>query len=264
MMKKIIRIWYFSGTGQCKRLAKYIAGNLTDNATDHLINVQDITSMTERNAINKNISCDQLILIFPIYANNSPEPMQQFLKELEGNHVPVMIFALWGNITKGNALYNTMKILVSRGFVVNGGAELVAEHSFVAEHLPITHSIAALDDLLNYIRERLALANGITISFQKESLQIKVMCLFPDGFMPRRIVKIKLNENLCNQCGNCIRRCPNNAVREDYTIVQKKCIRCLSCVSYCPNNARTHEVLGIVESAFKHEAAQAKKDVYYE
>ena len=40
----------------------------------------------------------------------------------------------------------------------------------------------------------------------------------------------------CTKCGNCVRSCPNGAIRFPNLIDEKKCIGCGKCVKNCPQN----------------------------
>ena len=54
------------------------------------------------------------------------------------------------------------------------------------------------------------------------------------------ILRIKVNNDKCNECGKCVKKCPmdvkildNSRKRENGT----ECILCLNCVNNCPNDA---------------------------
>lgn len=55
------------------------------------------------------------------------------------------------------------------------------------------------------------------------------------------MVEIYVDPSSCNGCGECIRSCPNDAVRFNSEgkaeIDQSKCTQCGNCVAVCPNNA---------------------------
>ncbi len=66
--------------------------------------------------------------------------------------------------------------------------------------------------------------------------------------------RIKISEadngfscNVCNQCGECIKVCPVEALKRDskgiVRLNEKTCVGCLSCVGFCP----TQSIFQIVE-----------------
>lgn len=55
--------------------------------------------------------------------------------------------------------------------------------------------------------------------------------------------EIMFFEERCTSCGNCVKRCPQNAiaVKDTYLIVDKnKCALCGKCTDFCPRNAREY------------------------
>lgn len=53
---------------------------------------------------------------------------------------------------------------------------------------------------------------------------------------------IVLNEDLCNQCGTCARRCPANALdlnkeKKEWILYPDRCIICEVCAEACPKDA---------------------------
>jgi NAD-dependent dihydropyrimidine dehydrogenase PreA subunit len=55
------------------------------------------------------------------------------------------------------------------------------------------------------------------------------------------IAEFYIDPSACNGCGECIRICPNDALRYDSDgkaeIDQSKCTQCGKCVEVCPNSA---------------------------
>lgn len=52
--------------------------------------------------------------------------------------------------------------------------------------------------------------------------------------------KAVINKQKCNNCGNCLTICPQNAIYfedEKYCVDDKKCIGCLRCKESCPNES---------------------------
>ena len=139
----MIGIWFFSGTGQCEMLANTISRQLSDYNTE----VKDITSHTIRNNMSNTITYDSMIIIFPIYGGDLPEPLEKFLCQLNGNGVATILIALWGGAHTGKALNHSREILTDRGFKVTAGAEIVAKHSYLAQHIPIIDIKLAIDKI---------------------------------------------------------------------------------------------------------------------
>lgn len=55
---------------------------------------------------------------------------------------------------------------------------------------------------------------------------------------------VEFDENLCNQCGNCARRCPAVAIelnkeKKEWILHPDRCIVCEVCAEVCPKSAIT-------------------------
>ena len=57
----------------------------------------------------------------------------------------------------------------------------------------------------------------------------------------KKLIKIKINPDLCKSCGICAKLCPTTAIRGEkkvpYEIDQSKCLKCGACVEKCPFKA---------------------------
>ena len=60
------------------------------------------------------------------------------------------------------------------------------------------------------------------------------------------MIKIKINQTLCNKCGICVLTCPFNLFtqnnKDSYPIVSNTnlCVSCGQCVAICPEEAIEH------------------------
>ena len=57
----------------------------------------------------------------------------------------------------------------------------------------------------------------------------------------KKLIKIKINPDICKSCGICAKLCPTTAIRGEkkvpYEIDQSKCLKCGACVEKCPFKA---------------------------
>jgi len=52
-----------------------------------------------------------------------------------------------------------------------------------------------------------------------------------------KLTDVIINEELCIECGLCVKTCPVNAISEDYIVNNSVCTRCNSCIEVCPKKA---------------------------
>ncbi|WMJ89115.1 EFR1 family ferrodoxin [Anaerocolumna sp. MB42-C2] len=263
MTKKLI-IWYFTGTGQCRIISEYIGTML--KSEDLQVKLVNITPLEARNRLQDNIDCDQLILVFPVYASDMPEPLRKFMERLKGGGVPILLIALWGNAHKGNAIYHAWKITSGNGFIVNGAAEIVAEHSYLEPVLPIIGNRptdAEKQELVEFVRKQFKKNTSIKLTDNKDKLFIKLLCSLPQGFVPKLVANLDFQESKCNGCGICRKMCPTGSINQDFKVDKKTCIMCLSCVTNCSGKARTCNIKEIAKTALGHHKKVKNKDIFY-
>ena len=59
--------------------------------------------------------------------------------------------------------------------------------------------------------------------------------------MPKFLHSVKLEQDKCLGCTNCIKRCPTEAIRVrdgKATIISERCIDCGECIRICPHKAK--------------------------
>ena len=224
--------------------------------------MKDITSKIQRDRIIKKVELGQLIIIFPIYGSDIPEPLTGFLESLYSNYTKVILIALWGNSHKGKAITHAKNILEKKGFQINAGAELVTQHSYLVEKYPI--NINNNHEVINFVNRNIFMDKNISFLNHKDKLSVKILCSLPSGTASRMISKIYYNTEICNGCNLCKIICPVGAVRDDYSIDNSICLRCLACVSRCKKKARKVSISKIGKLALESHMKQINNDVYYE
>jgi len=62
---------------------------------------------------------------------------------------------------------------------------------------------------------------------------------FSSFFINRPWYSLKINQELCERCGSCFKRCPSDAIFNQSTFIidNSECLRCLCCKEMCPNDA---------------------------
>lgn len=261
-MEKKTVVWYFSCSGNGRKIAEKIHSLFPDGQAD----LTDITSPKVRDEISKSCNYPFLIIIFPIFAGDAPVPLIEFFQSLKGNHTTVCLIALYGEIHTGKALFNAADVLQERGFTVVSGAEIVTPHSYNNEHVKIglnRPNSEELGELFSLIQHSAGKREGIIFPVEKESLKTKLMIGLPQNTVRRAATQLTYNRESCSKCGLCVKKCPVGAIRADFITDSKKCIRCLACVYCCPRGAKQFRFRSPVFERFLISNANDNKSSFY-
>ena len=198
-------IWCFSAAGHSLEVAQYLG--------------QALNAPVRRIGEETDAATDLAVVVFPVYCQNIPSPVIQFLSRLPAKQV--VLIATYGRMGYGNVLWE--------------GAQLTAGQVIAAAFVPTGHTYLNEKVSVNYealqpILDRLGDPRPAVIPKLRKWW---LADLFP-GFRSRIGVKLQKNQN-CTQCGLCSTVCPMGAMKNG--IPGKNCIRCLRCVAQCPNGA---------------------------
>ena len=214
----MITIYCFSGSGHGLAVSKALAQML-----DCEIRPVDSETATD----------DVAVVVFPVYCQNIPKPVKQFLKRMRAKFT--VLIATYGKISYGNVLYEAQKSL--RGQVI-AGAYIPMGHTF----LDGDHEFD--EAFLLPIAQRIKSPQRARIP---KSVKNPLANLFP-GLRSRMGVRITKGSN-CNGCGLCEKNCPMGAIRNGR--IRSECIRCLHCVTNCPQKALHYKNSRILDAYLK-------------
>lgn len=241
-MKKIVCL-YYSGVGNTRMVAEFIAKYLTENKkvkTD-IYSIENLPSNLNYEEY------DGLIIGFPTIHCSPPLRIMKYIDELKKikKQLPTFVFTTCG-------LYqaNTTRIFAKQCRTKN-----------VIPALDAAYRMPAVDGLLlnKHIRYFETYEKMLKTKVQKvcdkfvdilKSGQIKEkipsfkwysILNYPNKLVGEYYVfPIYLNREKCRKCGLCTKNCPAKAFdnKDGYPIWQKeKCERCYRCMHQCPANA---------------------------
>ena len=230
-------IIYFSGTGNSKFAADYLADKLGDST----LSLNDII----RN--NKQLVCSSekpYIIVAPIYAWRLPHIIEETIKsaDLKGSNTVYCVATMGEN--SGNADRYIEKIILGKGMCFSGFAgvpmqnnyllmEVMPDRTIVMEGL---HSAAAkLDSIAAKIK------NGDRLCKDDKTPLPSLMSGAVNWGFNRFMLKnqkYSVNEK-CTACGKCSEICPvNNITVQNNTVVfNDRCMACFACLHRCPMQA---------------------------
>ncbi len=237
---KTVEIDYFSGTGGTLRVAKQFASSLGKHNID--VTLRDISPRTPYEQKN----CDLLLILYPVYAANAPEPIYHLISKLSRHNTcaaVVISVSGGGEITPNTACrLHTIKRLEKQGYPV------VYEHMIV---MPSNFIIATPEELSQRLLEILPhkverivndLLLGITRKTKPTLLNRAISFLGEFEKLPFAgksfALHIKVKDS-CNGCGLCANSCPAKNIHmcNDHPVFSKKCFLCLKCIYDCPKRA---------------------------
>ena len=128
------RRFYFSGSGKSRRLAEYIGEKLK-------FPIYDIVNYAG------DFSAETAVIIFPVYCQNLPEPVRDFIPKLKSEKIAFA--ATYGKKSFGNVIEDAV-MLSSSVFI--GGICLPTGHSFLKE--PDCFDLDSIDVFVDKIRNQ--------------------------------------------------------------------------------------------------------------
>ena len=206
-------VYYFSAAGHCKALAELLGEMLRAPVRE----------------LPCNPSADTAVVVFPVYCQNIPGPVRQFLKNLKAPQVALA--AAYGQMGRGNVLWEGAKLV--SGTVV-AGAYVPTGHTYLGG------SVEPDLEKLRQFTDRIADPTPAKIG---RSAKVWYADLTPA--LRSRLGVSLMKTDRCTECGLCSRRCPMGTMNNG--IPGNRCIRCLRCVSECPAGALTAKLSPIMK-----------------
>jgi NAD-dependent dihydropyrimidine dehydrogenase PreA subunit/flavodoxin len=203
----------FSPTGGTKKISEYAA----DYLKSPLI---DLTSFKNQNNFDYSKYYEYIVICFPVYSQNIPNPVIDILKKLKSKYFLLLI--TYGRMNMGNVMYEALKLL--NGTAI-GGAYIPTKHTYkVGNYFSDYNKLNCLFERIN---------NKITEKIKFPKLHKNPLSNIFPNLRSRNGLKLTKTDN-CIICNLCNKYCPTNSI--NYGVVNNKCIRCLSCYFHCPNN----------------------------
>lgn len=257
-------IYFFSGTGNAKNAAQWIADVAKSKSVKtHLINIDRFRDI-EIPEYDGN-----LLIGFctPTHGFNVPPIMLKFIRKFPGlKNADVFILNTRGGLKlqklflpglSGVAQYLPALILRLKGFRIVGMQPLDLPSNWLILHPGLREKV------VNSIYNR---CQGITIEFANRMLEggrkYKAFLSLPFDlaiapvaigyyFIGRFfLAKTLIATDACNNCNLCVKQCPVGAIKETNTkpFWTYKCESCMRCVNLCPQRAieTAHGFAGLI------------------
>jgi len=238
---RTIGIFYFSGTGNTKMVAKLLATEF-----NRYVRVVDVIAIDELLKTNKTTEIEKYDIIgfgYPVHALNAPHIFFDFIEQLQaGKQKKTFIFKSAGDpFMKGGSTALVRKALQKKGY------DVFYERLFVMPaNVLVRYPDRLIKQLYNTAVQRV---KTMVYEILSETTKIQKNTFFStfltaafssmENFGARFFGKNLHVSGSCNLCGICISNCPTNNItkQKGHIRFHSKCNLCMRCIYRCPVNA---------------------------
>lgn len=242
-------IVYFSPNSTTKKTAMRLKERFEqDGHVVTMIDIADINHGKLKDDLLRAIrDADMIGIGSPVYHMNMLAPVLDFLQ----THVEpaskeraqkAFIFVMYGGITSGKAILNTVKILQRKQIGLVGAMKLEAPHFWKITGFPSKAAEDVIDEFYWQLKQkRFAVmdASEAVRRFSQQKLIVKLIYPLTHIIGKKRELPIRFDSEKCKGCNKCVRECPVNALEllEIPVRDNDRCIHCYHCTIACPFDA---------------------------
>lgn len=244
---KSVRIVYYSGTGNTRKVARCFETCLKDKGI--IVQTYSVTEAGASQALEE----DLLLVVYAVHALNAPGAVEKWIAGLPysaGKRASVVSVSGGGEVCPNTACRRgCIRRLMNKGFTVVYEEMLVMPSNWiVATHEGLAVRLLEVlpakvgqifTDILSGVNKR---KNPLIIdSF------LSVLCKLERRGARQFGKRIRCSED-CNGCGICSRNCPagNIEMKGDRPAFGNSCHLCLNCLYSCPKKALTPGIMKFV------------------
>ena len=230
-------ILYFSGTGNSRYAAEFLAQALGDQAEDVGLWIKERRKGEFR-------ADRPWVVVAPTYGWQLPHVLMEFLQtaEFSGSQMVYFVMTCGGDI--GNAAQSIQSLCRRKGLAYQGVLEVIMPENYIAMFgVPEAEEAVKIVEKANPDIEA-AIASikvGQEFPAPRNNMYDHIMSELVNPIFYQLIVKADsfYASEICIGCGQCVLKCPLNNVqlRNGKPVWGKKCTHCMACICYCPTKA---------------------------
>lgn len=246
------RIFYFSGTGNAKRIAQWFSEFAVKKEID--CEIYDIVNY-DLNKSSEWLDNATIIIISPIHGFNFPEITLNFIRRFpKGNNYVVLMNTRAGmkigsyvtpGIT-GIAFILSSLMLKNKGYKIVGQIPFDMPSNWISIHPALNENTVKFLHKKNYHRvekhfNRIFSGKSDFLSNRDLIQDILISPVSSAYYLAGRFAFAKsfYASFRCDHCGLCVKQCPVEAIK---TIIDRpywtfKCESCMKCMNSCPKKA---------------------------
>jgi ferredoxin/menaquinone-dependent protoporphyrinogen IX oxidase len=240
-----VSLYYYSGAGNTKFIAKKISENLKD--LDYKVSLMKITN----NSIINLKKSDMYIVGFPVYDLTSPQLVKDLIINLEDKNKPISFFCTKA-FASAEAIKELSELSNKQNLQVISTMELympatdalvlfAKQNSWIEKILKFFHS-RNIDKKINEFVSKLLKSKPIYI---KQKWYTHLSFLIPQKIKndfhaqyTKYIPQFYSQTDICIECMKCVKECPRDNIRfDEYIKFDLNCDMCLHCVHHCPTQS---------------------------
>lgn len=245
-------IFYFSGTGNAKQIARWFSENAVNRNIDS--EIYDIAKIEPNNyPVIENQSL--VFIISPIHGFNFPKITLDFIFHLpKGKNKIVLMNTRAGmKIGKfvtpgltGIAFILSSLILKSKGYKIIGQIPFDMPSNWISLHPALNNKTVKYLHEINQKRvdkhaEKIFSSQRDFLAYRDLFQDILISPIALGYYFIGRfaIAKTFYTSSACDNCGLCIKQCPVKAIKkvDNRPYWTFKCESCMHCMNYCPQKA---------------------------
>jgi len=249
----LIKIYYFSGTGNSLWSAKKIAQIINETHPSDTCELYNIGVEAQKSEII--IEADAVVFVFPSYAYGLPLIVSRFVKNTAFKTPYMAAFVTYGSSPRGT-LGALRRILKKKGI----GALYFGRIPAVENYLAIFGPPKAQTLERRVLMQEKATEDAARSIIERRENRVNIFCPFSVfvSWLFSLGVKIfyqyyRLGDN-CSGCGTCAKICPVAAivVKDGHPVFTSKCEHCQGCVNQCPLRAIQFGRVKFGTSGYRH------------
>lgn len=256
-------LYYFSGTGNCLKVAQDLAGKL-ENAE-----VISIPKTLKANQTTTN--SEKIGIIYPVYIWGMPLIVVDFINKLVvENGAYIFAIATYGGMS-GASLLQTAKQLKAKGLELSAGFGITMPGNYT----PMYGAIPQEKQDEMFSREKGKICHIAQIVKEGKNYPIETSTALVNLLFSGIIYKLGsskipgmdksfwVNEK-CTHCGICQKVCPvgNITMENGKPQWHHKCEQCMACLQWCPEEAIQYGKKTLGRKRYRHPEVKVEDFMY--